>query len=47
MKEGEYVNKGKTLVTIVNKDFIGMQENYLTTKSDLLFAEQELTRQKI
>ena len=46
VKEGEYVNKGKTLVTIVNKDFIGMQENYLTTKSDLLFAEQELTRQK-
>ena len=46
VKEGDYVSKGKTLVTIINKDFIGMQEMYLTSKSDLLFAEQELNRQK-
>ena len=46
VKEGDYITKGQTVVTLANREFITMQENYLTTKSDLLFAQQELERQQ-
>jgi RND family efflux transporter MFP subunit len=46
VKEGDYISKGQTLVTLANREFITMQENYLTTKGDLLFAQQELARQQ-
>lgn len=44
--EGNYVHKGQTLATIENPDFIKLQQDYLTTKSELSYLEQEYQRQK-
>ncbi|MBX7049658.1 MAG: efflux RND transporter periplasmic adaptor subunit [Chitinophagales bacterium] len=46
IKEGDKVSKGQTLVTIVNPEFIKMQEEYLNTENDLQLATSEYIRQK-
>ncbi|MBC8047907.1 MAG: efflux RND transporter periplasmic adaptor subunit, partial [Fimbriimonadaceae bacterium] len=46
VQEGDYVRKGETLITIVNPEFIKMQESYITAQSELLYAESDLNRQK-
>lgn len=44
--EGDFVQKGKVLATIENPDLIKLQEEYLTTRNQLIFAEQDYDRQK-
>ncbi|MBX0334664.1 efflux RND transporter periplasmic adaptor subunit [Pontibacter sp. HSC-14F20] len=46
VKEGEYVQKGKVLATIQNPELIKLQEEYLTTRNQLRFAEQDYERQR-
>ncbi|WP_299699492.1 efflux RND transporter periplasmic adaptor subunit [uncultured Pontibacter sp.] len=46
IKEGEYVQKGKVLATIQNPELIKLQEEYLTTRNQLRFAEQDYERQR-
>jgi membrane fusion protein, heavy metal efflux system len=46
IKEGAYVRKGRVLATIQNPDLIKLQEEYLTTRNQLRFAEQDYERQK-
>lgn len=43
---GSYVKKGQTIASIANPEFIQLQENYLTTAAKIVYAEQELQRQK-
>ncbi len=43
---GSYVRKGQVIATIANPQFIQLQEEYLTAASKIIFAEQELARQK-
>lgn len=43
---GDYVKKGQGIATISNPEFIVLQEEYLSIHSNILFAEQEQTRQK-
>lgn len=44
--EGNYVRKGQALATIENPEFIRMQQEYLTSKSNLNYLEKEYARQK-
>lgn len=44
--EGEYVRRGEAIAVIVNPEFVQIQEEYLSTKSRLIYAEQELRRQE-
>jgi RND family efflux transporter MFP subunit len=46
VQPGNPVEKGQTLVTIINPKFIEMQEEFLSLKSKILFAQQEFDRQK-
>lgn len=46
VKEGTYVRKGQALAYIENPEFIRMQQEYLTTKSNLVYVTQEYERQK-
>ncbi len=43
---GDYIRKGQVIATIANPQFIQLQEEYLTTGSQIIFAEQEYNRQK-
>lgn len=43
---GDYVRKGQVIATIVNPQFIRLQEEYLTLASQMTLAEQELQRQR-
>ncbi len=43
---GSSVHKGQVIATIANPQFIQLQEEYLTTASDITLAEQEQVRQK-
>ncbi len=43
---GDNVRKGQVIATITNPQFIQLQEEYLTLGSKILFAEQEVQRQK-
>ena len=43
---GDYVEKGQAIATISNPQFIQLQEEYLTINSGIVFAEQEVTRQR-
>lgn len=43
---GDYVRKGQVIATIVNPQFISLQEEYLTLASQMTLAEQELQRQR-
>lgn len=44
--EGEFVKKGQTLATIESLEFTKLQEDYLTSKSNLEFLTTEYERQK-
>ncbi len=44
-KEGDYVKKGQTLVTLQHPDYIKLQEEYLRQKSNFAFTEKEYLRQ--
>jgi cobalt-zinc-cadmium efflux system membrane fusion protein len=44
--EGQAVKKGQIVVTIENPDFIRLQQDYLTSKDNLVYLEQEYERQK-
>ena len=43
---GDFVKKGQVIATISNPQFIQLQEEYLSTSSKIIFAEQEVARQK-
>jgi cobalt-zinc-cadmium efflux system membrane fusion protein len=43
---GQYIEKGATLATIENEAFIQLQQDYLTTMSNLTLAEKDYNRQK-
>lgn len=43
---GSYVKRGQVIATILNPQFIQLQEEYLTIRSKITFAEQEEQRQK-
>jgi len=44
--EGSYVRKGQTLVMLENPDYVQIQQDYLASKSALVFATREYERQK-
>lgn len=44
--EGQKVKKGQLLATLEHPDFIRMQEDYLSNRSNLAFLQQEYERQK-
>ncbi len=46
VQEGDNVRKGQALATIVNPEFVKMQENYLDAKSQLSLAEANFLRQQ-
>lgn len=46
VQEGDHVNQGQAVVTLLNPDFVKMQENYLDAKAQLTFAEANYYRQK-
>ncbi len=43
---GDYIKKGQVIATITHPQFIQLQEEYLTIGSKIIFADQELRRQK-
>ncbi|MFV8326941.1 efflux RND transporter periplasmic adaptor subunit [Flavobacterium sp. ZS1P14] len=43
---GDFVKKGQVIATIANPQFIQLQEEYLSIASKIIFAEQEVARQK-
>ncbi|MBL0066287.1 MAG: efflux RND transporter periplasmic adaptor subunit [Bacteroidetes bacterium] len=46
VQEGALVNKGQVLATIENIDFIQIQQDYLQSKSTLVYLKAEFERQK-
>jgi len=46
VQSGDFVKKGQLIATIANPQFIQLQEEYLSTTSKIIFAEQEVARQK-
>jgi cobalt-zinc-cadmium efflux system membrane fusion protein len=46
VQEGEFVNAGQPLATIVNTDVIQMQQDYLENNANLQYLEKEFQRQK-
>lgn len=44
--EGNYVKKGQRLATLENPEFLRMQQEYLTSKSNFSYLEKEYARQK-
>ena len=43
---GMYVRKGEVIATMEDQQYIQLQEDYLVTKSNLVYAESEFKRQK-
>ena len=43
---GMHINKGQIIATMEDQQYIQLQQEYLTTKSRLFFAEKEYERQK-
>lgn len=43
---GDHVRKGQTIATIINPQFIQIQEDYLNASNEIIAAEQELQRQQ-
>jgi cobalt-zinc-cadmium efflux system membrane fusion protein len=43
---GSYVRKGQTVMTLEHPDFLKLQEEYTSTKNNLVFLEQDLERKK-
>lgn len=46
VKVGDFVSAGQTLAMLEHPDFIKLQEEYLTAKSNFTFLEKEYLRQK-
>lgn len=46
VQEGEFVNAGKTLATIVNTEVLQLQQDYLENNANLQYLEKEYQRQK-
>lgn len=46
VQEGAYVKQGQVVITLLNPEFVKMQENYLEAVSQLTFAEANYVRQK-
>jgi membrane fusion protein, heavy metal efflux system len=44
--EGQFVNKGQLLATLVNSEIIQLQQDYMENKSKLVYLQQEYDRQK-
>lgn len=44
--EGQQVRKGQAVVVIENPDFIRLQQDYLTSKDNIIYLEQEYERQR-
>ena len=44
--EGQQVRKGQVVVAIENPDFIRLQQDYLTSKDNIIYLSQEYERQK-
>ncbi len=44
--EGEYVQKGQPVLSIMNPEFVKMQQEYLIAKEQLTYAAADFTRQK-
>ena len=45
--EGQQVSKGQVVVSIENPDFIRLQQDYLTSKDNIVYLQQEYERQRI
>jgi cobalt-zinc-cadmium efflux system membrane fusion protein len=45
--EGQQVSKGQIVVAIENPDFIRLQQDYLTSKDNIVYLAQEYERQRI
>lgn len=45
--EGQQVSKGQVVTTIENPDFIRLQQDYLTSKDNIVYLAQEYERQRI
>lgn len=43
---GQYVRKGQIIATLANPEFVQLQEEYLSTRSKLSYAQEEFTRQQ-
>lgn len=43
---GMHINKGEVIATMEDQQYVQLQQDYLTTKSRLSFAEKEFARQK-
>jgi cobalt-zinc-cadmium efflux system membrane fusion protein len=43
---GSYVRKGQTVMTLEHPDFLKLQEEYTSAKSNMVFLEQEYQRKK-
>jgi cobalt-zinc-cadmium efflux system membrane fusion protein len=43
---GMHINKGEVIATMEDQQYVQLQQDYLTTKSRLSFAEKEFERQK-
>jgi cobalt-zinc-cadmium efflux system membrane fusion protein len=46
VREGEYVQKGQPVLSLMNPEFVKMQQEYLSAKAQLAFAEADYNRQK-
>lgn len=46
VKEGDHVERGQVLVTLINPVFVKLQEEYLDAAAQLAFAEGDYARQK-
>ena len=44
--EGQQVSKGQVVVAIENPDFIRLQQDYLTSRDNLVYLQQEYERQR-
>jgi cobalt-zinc-cadmium efflux system membrane fusion protein len=45
--EGQQVSKGQVVVAIENPDFIRLQQDYLTSKDNIVYLAQEYERQRV
>ena len=44
--EGDYIQKGQTVATLINPSFVKMQEDFLDANAQLTFAQADYERQK-
>lgn len=45
--EGQQVRKGQVVIALENPDFIRLQQDYLTSKDNLVYLQQEFERQRL